>query len=122
MKYLKQFTLLCLISLVGEGLNHLVPLPVPASIWGMLLLFLLLVTKVVKLPQVEETADFLFAIMPLTFVPLGAQLVVGYKDIQNDVVAILSICIVTTFIVFLATALPVQLARRKAGKEENPHE
>ncbi|MGI6031599.1 MAG: CidA/LrgA family protein [Eubacteriales bacterium] len=121
MKYLKQFTLLCLISLTGEALNHLIPLPVPASIWGMLLLFVLLVTRVVKLSQVEDTADFLFAIMPLTFIPLGAQLLVGYQEIQNDILSILAICVISTFVVYLVTALLVQAARRH-GKGDASHE
>ena len=42
MKYLRQFGLILLFSFLGEALRALIPLPVPASIYGMALLFLAL--------------------------------------------------------------------------------
>jgi holin-like protein len=119
MKYIKQFAIICMVSLLGEFLNYLVPLPVPASVWGMVLMFVLLATKVVDLSRVEETADYLLLILPLVFVPLGAQILVGYDAIKNDVLPLVFICIITTLLVFLATAFFVQLVRgRTKGKEE----
>ena len=115
MKYIKQFAIICMVSLLGEFLNYLVPLPVPASVWGMVLMFVLLATKVVDLSRVEETADYLLLIL----VPLGAQILVGYDAIKNDVLPLVFICIITTLLVFLATAFFVQLVRgRTKGKEE----
>lgn len=119
MKYIRQFTIICAISLVGEALNYLLqPLPIPASIWGMLLLFVLLCAKIVRLEQVQDAADFLFIVMPLTFIPLGAQLVDGYGAIKDDLAAIAAICVVSTFVVFFVTAFFVQIVRRRQQKEE----
>ena len=55
MKYVKQFLIILLISFIGEGLNYLIPAPVPASIYGMVILFVCLCTKVVKLDDVKDT-------------------------------------------------------------------
>ena len=44
MKYLKQFLIILSISLVGELLKYLLPLPIPASIYGMVILFVALLT------------------------------------------------------------------------------
>lgn len=120
MKYIRQFTIICGISLVGEALNFLLqPLPIPASIWGMLLLFILLCTKIIRLEQVQDAADFLFIVMPLTFIPLGAQLLEGYGALKNDLAAIAAICVVSTFVVFIVTSFFVQIVRNKqAHKEE----
>ena len=75
MKYLKQFGIILGLSLLGELLNYLIPLPVPASIYGLVLMFLCLHFKVIKLGDVKETAVFLIEIMPLMFIPAAVGLV-----------------------------------------------
>ena len=71
MKYAYQVMIIGGISLAGELLNYLLPLPVPASVYGMLLLLICLCTKVIKLDQIQETADFMLVAMPLVFVGPG---------------------------------------------------
>ena len=66
-----------MISFIGEGLNYLIPAPVPASIYGMVILFVCLCTKVVKLDDVKDTGMFLIEIMPLMFIPVLAITVVS---------------------------------------------
>ena len=71
MKYIKQILIILTISFVGELLKQLLPLPVPASIYGMVILFVLLLTKVIKLEAVKEVGDFMIEIMPVMFIPDG---------------------------------------------------
>lgn len=71
MKYLKQFLIILVISLIGELLNKLLPLPVPASIYGMVILFIGLLSGVIKLSSVKEAGSFLIEIMPVMFIPAG---------------------------------------------------
>ncbi len=40
MKYIRQFTIILFISLAGEIIHLLVPLPVPASIYGLLIMLI----------------------------------------------------------------------------------
>ena len=74
MKYIKQFLIILLISFIGEGLNYLIPAPIPASIYGMVILFVCLCTKIIKLDDVKDTGLFLIEIMPLMFIPAGVGL------------------------------------------------
>ena len=74
MKYLRQFMIILLVSFVGELLKYAIPLPVPASIYGLVILFILLETGVLKLEAVKDTAIFLIEIMPLMFIPAGVGL------------------------------------------------
>ena len=70
MKYLKQFLIILTISFIGEILNKYIPLPVPASIYGIVIMLLCLLLKIIKLEQVKDAADFLIAIMPvMTLIP-----------------------------------------------------
>ena len=64
MKYVKQFAMILLVSFVGELLNYLLPLPVPASIYGLVLMLVCLLTGIIKLDAVRDTACFLIEIMP----------------------------------------------------------
>ena len=65
-------------SLAGELAHHLLPLPVPASIYGLLGLLAALKAGWLHPAKVERTADFLVEIMPLLFVPAGVGLVASW--------------------------------------------
>ena len=73
MKYLKQFGIIIGISFVGEILHRVIPLPVPASIYGIVLLFVLLESKILPIDSVRETGKFLVEIMPVMFIPAAVD-------------------------------------------------
>ena len=108
MKYLKQFAIIGLMTFIGECLNLLLPLPVPASIYGMVLLFLALQIGILKLSMVEETADFLLAIMPIFFVSPTVSLMNSLPLFKDSIVGILVICLVSTVVVMAVTGLVSQ--------------
>ncbi len=116
MKYLMQFGIIIGLSLVGEVLNAVVPLPVPSSVWGMVLLFVLLCLKVIKLDQVQDAADFLLSIMTVMFVPVGASLITSFVDIKDEILGIFAIIIVSTVICFIVTGKVAQLVIEKSNK------
>ena len=57
MKHFSEISLIATVSFIGELLHYLIPLPVPSSIYGLLLMLLLLVTHIVKLDHVKTTAE-----------------------------------------------------------------
>lgn len=69
MIYINELMIILFFSFLGEILNFLIPLPIPASIYGMLLLFISLLTKFIKLEKVEKVAEFFLSIMLIFFVP-----------------------------------------------------
>lgn len=109
LKYLFQFTIIGVITAIGELLNLLLPLPVPASIYGLVLLFVLLCTRVIRLEQVENAADFFLTIMPILFVPPTVKLM-GYWDVLKDnVIGLVITCVVSTLLVMGITGAIAQL-------------
>jgi len=75
MKYIKQLLIILSVSFAGELLHKFLPFPVPAGIYGVLLLFIALELKVIKLSSVKETGDFLTEIMPVMFIPPAVGLI-----------------------------------------------
>ena len=74
MKFIKQFSIILLITFLGELLHILIPLPIPASVYGLVLMLIALRSGLVKVEHVKETAVFLIEIMPVMFIPAGAGL------------------------------------------------
>ena len=68
MKYIFQFLIIGTISFVAEVLDILLPFPIPASVYGLVIMFLLLLFKVIKPEQIADVADFFVAVMPIFFI------------------------------------------------------
>ncbi len=119
MKYIRQFFIILAVTCVAELMKALIPLPVPASIYGLVLMFLLLWTGLVKLPQVRQTAEFLIEIMPLMFIPAAVGLLDRWQAMKPLLVPVLVIVPVTTALVMGITGRLAQaLVRRKEGRHE----
>lgn len=120
MKYVGQIMIISVITFLGELLNLLLPLPVPASVYGMLLLFLCLQTRLIRLEQIAETADFLLLIMPVFFISPSVGLIDTFVKVADSIVGILVISVVSTVTVMAATGLIAQgiigLREKKGGK------
>ena len=115
MKYMKQFGIIMGISFLGELLKYLIPLPVPASIYGLALLFLFLCTGLLKLQQVEHTAEFLVNIMPLMFIPAGVGLMEEWGALSEIWLPFAVILVLTTVLVMAVTGRITQWMIRKGG-------
>ena len=111
MKYVKEFGIILIVSLVGELLNYFLPLPVPASIYGLVLMFLCLM-----LSDVHDTACFLIEIMPIMFIPPAVGLMASWDVIQANLVAYLIIAAVTTIVVMAVSGLVTQAVLKKGKK------
>ena len=72
MKYVRQFCIILVFSFLGEILHTLIPLPIPASVYGLVLLLTALCARIVSVEQVKEAAKFLIEIMPVMFIPAAA--------------------------------------------------
>lgn len=103
MKYLKQFLIILSISLVGELLKYLLPLPIPASIYGMVILFVALLTGVIKLSAVRDAGMFLIEIMPVMFIPAGVALMSSWGVLSPMLVPVAIITVVALIAVMVVT-------------------
>lgn len=121
MKYIKQFGIILIISFLGELCNFLIPLPVPASIYGLLLMLFCLCTKLIRVQDVRETSHFLIEIMPLMFIPAAVELLDSWGIIRRNLVAYAVIMTVTTVIVMVVSGLVTQAVLRLEKKRRKDH-
>ncbi len=122
MKYIRQLGIILLISFLGELLHYLLPLPVPASIYGIVLLFTALETRLLKVDAIRETSVFLLEIMPMLFVPAGVGLLEKWDVLRPVWLPFAVIVIVSTFTVFATagrTAQHVMRLRQKRGTKDD---
>lgn len=118
MKYIRQFLLILLISFIGEVLKYLIPLPIPASIYGLLLLLTALLTGIIPLAAVKDTAKFLIEIMPLMFIPAAVGLLESWSALEGVVIQVIMATAVSTVLVMGISGIVTQsIIRRERRKE-----
>jgi holin-like protein len=121
MQYISQLAIVMAISLIGGLLNRLIPLPIPASIYGMTILFILLTSGILKLSAVKETGKFLIYLLPIMFVPPTVGLVESWSTMQDFLVAIIIIALLSTVAVLAVTGWVTQFIikhKEKGGAEK----
>ena len=121
MHYLKQFMIITLIALAGEALSFIIPLPIPASIYGIILMLLLLISGRLKVESVKEVSAFLIAIMPVMFIPAAVGLMDSFSLLSGSVAAYLVILVVSTFAVMAVSGRVTQFIIRKEQRREDHH-
>lgn len=118
MKYLSQFLIILGFTLAGEALQRIIPLPIPASVWGIALLFTSLCLKLIKVEQVKETAAFLSSLLPLLFVSPAVKIVEDWALIREDLLGIALVLIATTVLTFAVSGRVAQAFVKKEGKRD----
>lgn len=112
MKYIKQLCIIIGIACIGEILNHMLPLPIPASIYGLCILFICLVSGVIRLEQVKETANFLIEIMPVMFIPAAVGLLDIWDVLRPVLLPVMGITLLSTILVMAVTGIVTQKFRK----------
>lgn len=108
MKYLRQLLIILIFSFAGEVLHYLIPIQIPASIYGLVLLFIGLMAGWIRLSQVQETAKFLIEIMPMMFIPAGVGLLESWGVLKPILVPVIVIILVSTILVMGVSGLVTQ--------------
>lgn len=115
MKYMKECTIILGLTMVGEWLNYKLPLPVPAGVYGLFLLLILLCTGIVKLGDVEATGNLLLDIMPILFIPASVGLLESYDAMKSILVPLVVISVVSTLVVMIVTGKVTEAVLKKTG-------
>lgn len=122
MQFIKQFLIILLMSVLGGFLNWLIPLPIPATVWGMLLMFAALACGLIRLNQVEHTADFFLSIMPMLFIPYAVGLMDSYRLLAEHALPILAITLASFFLCFAVTGKTADFIIARSNRKEGHHE
>ena len=121
MKYLFQFLIIVAISFLGELLHYFIALPIPASIYGIILLFAALQLGWIKVRQIREVSTWLIAIMPALFIPSAVGLVKSWDILSQSLVKYSVVTFVSTLVVMglagLATQYVIRQSKNKEAKE-----
>ena len=117
MKWMKQFVIILLISFVGEILEKWIPLPIPASIYGIILLFLCLKLNIIPHEAVHETGKFLIEIMPLMFIPAAVGLLETWDVIAPAWLEYVAVTVISTWVVMIVSGRVTQFVIRRKRKD-----
>jgi holin-like protein len=115
MKYLNQFFIILGFALVGEVLQRIVPLPIPASVYGIALLFLALCLKLVKVEQVKDVGGFLSSLLPVLFVSPTVGILEHWALIRPQLLPIALLLTASTVLVFGISGCLTQILMKKRG-------
>lgn len=119
MKLLKQFMIILAATLAGEMFSALIPLPIPASIYGVILMLALLISGLLKVEQVKTVSSFLIEIMPVMFIPAAAGLMQSYHLLAPSIAAYAVITIVSTIAVMAVSGRVTQRFMQLKDKKED---
>jgi holin-like protein len=112
MKYIEQFGIIIAFTLLGELIKIIVPLSIPAGVYGMVLLLLALITGIIKLSCVKETGHFLIEIMPIMFIPAAVGIMTSVSALREIMLAVLLASILVTIIIMVVTGHATQIFLR----------
>lgn len=122
MKHISQIALIATVSFAGELLNYLLPLPIPGSIYGLVLMLLLLITRIVRVDQVKTVSDWLITLMPVMFVGPTVGLMSSYDSYKDILIPVFVISIVTTVITMGVSGLTAQGLIHLQNRKEEKHD
>ncbi|MBQ7841600.1 MAG: CidA/LrgA family protein [Lachnospiraceae bacterium] len=122
MKIITQIGIIFTICWISQIIEKVLPFEFPASVIGMILLFLLLVTKVMKVDHIREKSDFLLSNMAFFFLPAGVSIINYFDVLKNCVVQLIIICVVSTVVTFAVTAYSMKLVLWLMNRKKNARE
>ena len=117
MKYIRQVGIIILISFIGELLHFIIPLPVPASIYGLVIMLVCLVSGIIKVSDVKETSSFLIDIMPMMFIPAAVGLMNSWDITRPQLLVYLVIVVVSLVTVMAVSGRVTQSVIRKGKRK-----
>lgn len=122
MKILKQAAIIAAVCAAAELIKYLLPLPIPASVYGLILMLLALLTGLLRPEQIETAADFLIVIMPVLFVAPTIALVANLDQLLSLALPVLLLGIVgTALVIGLGGKAAEAVGRREQKRREEKH-
>lgn len=122
MKFFKQFGWIMFVTCLGEILKYLLPFPIPASIYGLVLMMVFLMTGLIKLDRVYQAGTFLIEIMALMFIPAAVGIIESWGQLQRIILPVSIITVITTIVVMIVSGKVTQfILEREEDHESTSH-
>lgn len=119
MNILLQIGIVLGICLVGEALSSILPFILPGNIIGMILIFILLLVRVMKIDHIRQKAQFLKQNMAFFLVPSSVSIIQHTELLKEILIPLLVISMVSTILTFLVTAFAVNLTMKLTQKKNS---
>ena len=117
MKIIKQIGIIFSICWLAQVLEYFLPFDFPATVIGMILLFICLLTGILKIEHIQEKSDFLLSNMAFFFIPAGVSMI-NYLDIlKSNALQLVLICVITTIVTFFVTAYSVHITMKLMNRK-----
>ena len=116
MSVLSQFGVLMLSLLIGTLLKMIIPIPIPATVYGMIGLFILLKIKKIKVEQVEPVSNRLLEILAFLFVPAGVGMINEFDNLKGHILVVCAIIFISNFLTLFVTGHVVQYIQKRGKK------
>ncbi len=116
MKIIRQIGIIFTVCWLSILVEKVLPFAFPASVIGMILLFICLLTGVLKIEHIQEKADFLLENMAFFFVPAGVSIINYFDVLESTWIQLVVICVISTVVTFAVTAWSVKLTVRLLGR------
>ena len=122
MKFFKQFGWIMFVTCLGEILKYLLPFPIPASIYGLVLMMVFLMTGLIKLDRVYQAGTFLIEIMALMFIPAAVGIIESWGQLERIILPVSIITVITTIVVMIVSGKVTQfILEREEDHESTSH-
>lgn len=122
MKFFKQFGWIMFVTCLGEILKYLLPFPIPASIYGLILMMIFLMTGLIKLDRVYQAGTFLIEIMALMFIPAAVGIIESWGQLKRIILPVSIITVITTIVVMIVSGKVTQfILEREEDHESTSH-
>lgn len=106
---LAQILIISIITLISQFIESIVPFPLPASVIGLVLMFVALSAGIIKLKHVEKVGTALTDNISLLFVPSGISVMNSFGILGQNPVLILALIIISTILLLAVTGKATQL-------------
>ncbi|QUG75094.1 murein hydrolase regulator LrgA [Erwinia sp. E602] len=116
-RYCRSFLAIYLCLIAGRGISTLLPVAIPGSIIGMLLLFTLLATQLLPVEWVRPGCQLIIRYMALLFVPISVGIMNDVDILSAQFAPIVVSCLVSTLIVLVTVGLLSERLQRKEGDD-----
>lgn len=119
MKFIRQFGIILLVTFLSEALKYYIPIQIPASIYGLILMLAALKTRIIPLKAVHEAGQFLIEIMPLMFIPAAVGLMDSWDELKDICFPVIVITIISTIGVMVVSGRMTQFVIRLEKRKQN---
>lgn len=112
MKLIKQFAVIFSIYSISDIFCKSLKLAIPGNVIGMLLLFVLLMTGIIKENHIDKASDILISNMSLLFVPATLAIMEEYKYIKEEIIPFIIVCVFMVIIIMVSTGFTAQVLEK----------